>query len=84
MIPLLPCCLSSTFSGFMSQWMILFLYRRSRHCSSECANFLTSCSEKPWNLFFLISSYRLMESSSNVRLEKKMREKQIIVGDSPI
>ena len=24
LIPLLPCCLSSTFSGFMSQWMILF------------------------------------------------------------
>ena len=66
LIPERPCCFSRTFSGFISQWIILFLYRVSRHCRRLCANFLTSCSENPWNLFFLINSYKFIDKSSNV------------------
>ena len=66
LIPDLPCCLRRTFSGFISQWMILLRQRVSKHWRSECANFRTSCSENPWNLFFFISSYKLIDKSSKV------------------
>ena len=77
LIPERPCCLSSTFSGFISQWIILFLYRVSRHWSREWANLRTSCRENPWNLFFLISSYRLIDKSSNVMHVCDLKQKGV-------
>ena len=77
LIPERPCCLSSTFSGFISQWIILFLYSVSRHWSRECANLRTSCSENPWNLFFLINSYRLIDKSSNVMHVCDLKQKGV-------
>ena len=66
LIPDLPCCFRRTFSGFISQWMILLRYSVSKHWRRECANFRTSCRENPWNLFFFISSYKLIDKSSKV------------------
>ena len=76
-MPERPCCLSSTFSGFISQWIILFLYSVSRHWSREWANLRTSCSENPWNLFFLINSYRLIDKSSNVMHVCDLKQKGV-------
>ena len=78
LIPDRPCCFSNTFSGFISQWIILFLYRVSRHWSKECANLRTSCREKPWNLFFLISSYRLIDKSSKVMQVWDLKQKGLV------
>ena len=80
LIPDLPCCLRRTFSGFISQWIILFLYSVSKHCSKLWANFLTSCSENPWNLFFFINSYRLIDKSSKVMQVWLLKKKFVTVG----
>lgn len=41
-MPDLPCCFKRIFSGFKSQWMILFRDSTSKHWSIECANLRTS------------------------------------------
>ena len=66
LMPDLPGCFKRMFSGFRSPWIILLLCNKFTAIRMECAKFLTSLTVNPRNLFFFISSYKLIDKSSKV------------------
>jgi hypothetical protein len=66
LIPLRRGCLSSTFSGFRSQWIMSTSGRakNAKLCKSCLANFLVRFKEIPLNFVFRNKSYRLYDNIS--------------------
>ena len=59
------CCFSSTFSGFMSQWIMFSFLSSRRLYTNYIANRLTSPRLIPLKLFIFINSNKLMFNNSN-------------------